>query len=300
MGLKNLEDPTHVSCFFTKATVIKISIIGLIYAICLYVFQYLFQFLQVRPNPGDPLLGFVLSFIAGMVISLILGFVSIRSTFSFVSRCILVFFILFILSYAIHIIDYIIYSTTPLYELYYGFAIITALYIVIAAVIAFLFSPPDDTDSVITQLRNFFSGHSINWWIVRVLISGALYIPIYFICGFIIWPIVEPYYNDPSIGLDLITPSFAVIIPIQLVRGIIFVIVLIPLIAMAVRDGYEKWKLVLFLTAIIGGLLLPGYIADQNWPIILRVVHGLEITAGAFFHSLVIVLLFGKFSKREA
>ena len=300
MGLKNLEDPENMSCFFNKATMIKVIIIGLIYAIVLYVFQFLFQFLQVRPIPGDPLLGFFLSFIAGMIISLILGFVSIRFTFSFVTRYILIFTILFILAYAIHIIDYIIYSTTPLHELYYGFAIIIALYIVIAAVIAFLFSPPDDTDSLITQLRNFFSGHSTNWWIFRVLIAGALYIPIYLICGLIIWPIVEPYYNDPSTGLELVTPSFAVIIPTQLVRGIVYVIVLIPLIAMAVRNGYEKWKLVLFLTVILGGLVLPGYIEDQSWPIVLRVAHGLEITAGSFFHSLVIVKLFGKFSKKEA
>ena len=113
----------------------------------------------------------------------------------------------------------------------------------IAAVIAFLFSPPDDTDSVITQLRDFLSGHSTNWWIFRVLIAGALYFPIYFICGFIIWPIVEPYYTDPSLGLELNVPSFEVIIPIQLVRGIVYVIVLIPLMVIAVRNGYEEWKL---------------------------------------------------------
>ncbi len=300
MGLKNLEDSENVSYFFNKNTMIKVIIIGLIYAISLYVFLFLFQFLQVRPIPGDPLLGFVLSFIAGVIISLVLGFVSIKFTFSFVTRYILIFSILFILAYAIHIIDYIIYSTTPLYVLYYGFAINTALYIVITAVIAFLFSPPDDTDSLITQLRNLFSGHSTNWWIFRVLIAGALYYPIYFIFGLMIWPIVEPYYTDPSQGLELKVPSFAVIIPIQLARGIVYVIVLISLIVMAVREGYEKWKLVLFLTAILGGLVLPGYIADQSWPIVLRVAHGLEITAGSFFHSLVIVKLFGKFSKKEA
>ena len=69
MGLKNLEDQENVSLFFTKATMIKVIIIGFIYAISLYVFQLLFQFLQVRPIPGDPLLGFFLSFIAGMIMS---------------------------------------------------------------------------------------------------------------------------------------------------------------------------------------------------------------------------------------
>jgi len=36
MGLKNLEDQENVSLFFTKATMIKVIIIGLIYAIVLY------------------------------------------------------------------------------------------------------------------------------------------------------------------------------------------------------------------------------------------------------------------------
>jgi len=292
MVLKILEYPEKLSVFFVKAI-----IIGFIYAICIYGFRFVFQFLQVRPIPGNPLLGFVLEVIAGVILALVLGFVSIRFTFPFVTRSIFVFSILFIIGYANNIVELLFYSTTPIDVFYHDFAFTLATHIVTAAVIALLFPPLNDTDSAITQLKNFFSGHSTTWWIFRVLIAGALYFPIYFTFGLVVSPIVVPYYTDPALGLELTIPGFEVMIPLGIARGIIYVLVLILPMAMA---KLEKWKLVLYLTAILAGVgAIAGFIPLQLWPIALRVTHGLEITADSFFHSLVIVKVLDKFSREQ-
>ena len=292
MALKILEYPENLSDFFVKAI-----IIGVIYAICIYGFRFVFQFLQVRPIPGNPLLGFVLEVIAGVILALVLGFVSIRFTFPFVTRSIFVFSILFIIGYANNIVELLFYSTTPIYVFYHDFAFTLATHIVTAAVIALLFPPLHDTDSALTQLKNFFSGHSTTWWIFRVFIAGALYFPIYFAFGLIVSPIVVPYYTDPALGLELTIPGFEVMIPLGIARGIVYVLVIISPMAMA---KLEKWKLVLYLTAILAGVGgIAGLISYQLWPIALRVTHGLEITADSFFHSLVIVKVLDKFSKEQ-
>jgi hypothetical protein len=290
MPLKILEYPDKLSVFFVKAL-----IVGLISAVCFYVFQFLFQFLQVRPTTGDPIIGFVLSFVAGVILSLVLGFVSSRFTFPFITRTLLVFSILFIIGYVSNIVEYIFFSTTPIYVLYLDFVTTLASDVVTAIVITLLFPPLHNEDLVITLLRSFFSGHSPKWWIVRVFIAGALYVPIYFTFGLIVSPIVTPYYTDPSLGLELTLPGFDVVIPLEIVRGIVYVLLLITPMATA---KLERWKLVLYLTAILAGVgALPGLISNQLWPVVLRVTHGLEITADSFVHSFVIAKVLGKFSK---
>ena len=113
----------------------------------------------------------------------------------------------------------------------------------------------------------------------------------------VVSPIVVPYYTDPALGLELAIPGFEVMIPLAIARGIIYVLVLISPMAMA---KLEKWKLVLYLTAILAVVgAIAGFIPLQLWPIALRVTHGLEITADSFFHSLVIVKVLDKFSKEQ-
>lgn len=289
MSLKNIKFPSKIFDFL-----IRVIIASFVYAICMNIFSILFQFLQFRSTSNDPLLNFVLSFLGGIFISLVLGFASTRFAVPFSARYVLIFLILFIIGYANNIIEYIFFSTTPIYMLYHEFAYILSTYMVTAAVIAFLFPPEKNDELIIDHLKRFFSGHSTYWWSFRIFAAGIAYVLIYFTFGLLVSPIVLPYYTDPTLGLELTVPSFGVLIPLEIGRGIIYVFMLVAPIAMT---KLRSWRLVFFLTSILAGVgAIPGLLAAQAWPLELRIAHGLEIIADSFFYSLVIAKIFKKFS----
>lgn len=81
-------------------------------------------------------------------------------------------------------------------------------------------------------------------------------------------------------------------IPLEFLRGLIYVLVLLPII---IVPRMQKWKLIFCLGTVLAlvGAVAP-LVSNQQWPIILRILHGLEITADSFFFSVVIVKLLGK------
>ncbi|RLI63090.1 MAG: hypothetical protein DRO67_06285 [Candidatus Asgardarchaeum californiense] len=75
----------------------------------------------------------------------------------------------------------------------------------------------------------------------------------------------------------------------------IYAILLIPIIATSVL---KKWRLVLLLASVLLFVgAFPGLVGNQLWPVELRLIYGLEITADSFFQSLAFLKLFKKFEE---
>lgn len=74
-------------------------------------------------------------------------------------------------------------------------------------------------------MKDYVHTRSKGSWVKRIVASSVVYFPIYFIFGMMISPFVMSTYSQPSSGV--LVPSFTVIVPLELLRGFIYTIVLL-------------------------------------------------------------------------
>jgi hypothetical protein len=136
---------------------------------------------------------------------------------------------------------------------------------------------------ITASLRKHLSTRTGRSWILRIVVGSVAYFPIYFFFGMLIAPFVLPYYSNPSYGLRI--PSFAVMIPVELFRGFVYTLVLLPLLAAVVGGRSTKF------IALAAMLYIPGFIAVLgNTAIPAQIIpfHGVEILADSIVYGLVL------------
>lgn len=134
-------------------------------------------------------------------------------------------------------------------------------------------------------------------WIWRCLLVAALYVPTYLIFGSLIYPIVKPYYTNPAYGLNLTTPSLGPFLVLELVRGLLYVISLLPLLAVTRGSRWQTLLYVFVFSGIFNGWQL---IVNLTWPAQLRFAHAAEITGDVLVQSLLVCwLLTLKFKQQK-
>ncbi len=120
-------------------------------------------------------------------------------------------------------------------------------------------------------------------WIWRSLLVGVLYVPTYWTFGALIYPIVKPYYNNPAYGLKLVTPNFWVLLVLELVRGLLYVVALLPVLAVTRGSRWQTW---LYVFVFIGMFNAWQLVVNLTWPAQLRLGHAAEITGDVLVQSL--------------
>lgn len=120
-------------------------------------------------------------------------------------------------------------------------------------------------------------------WTWRTLLVAALYVPTYLTFGSLIYPIVKPYYTNPAYGLHLTTPSLGPFIVLELVRGLLYVIALLPVLAVTRGSRWQTLLYVFVFTGMFNGWQL---IVNLSWPAQLRFAHTAEITGDVLVQSL--------------
>jgi hypothetical protein len=134
------------------------------------------------------------------------------------------------------------------------------------------------------SLKEHFSTRTRSSWILRMVVGAVAYFPIYFFFGALITPFVLPYYNNPSFGLRI--PSFAVIIPLELFRGLVYTIVLLPLLATVVGGRATKFIALAAMLYIPGGLI--ALLGNTLLPAPIIPFHALEILADSIVYGFVL------------
>ena len=267
-------------------------IVGAVYSFLTLLFTYLplkTNFTTVQP---DLLAAFLLGFVSGTILSLILGFLAVNFNYSKTIRFTLILTILFIVGYLSNIVEYLFFSTVTLSDLYLEIAFMFIVYAVIATFIIYIFPAKTNPTSLKIKLYSLFSSHSRTWWTIRIFITGTLYVPVYLLFGTLFSPIITPFYTDPSYGLELVIPPLEVIIPLEIIRGIVYVVLLIPVIASVKLNTIKQG---LLLAAILFGVgALPGLLTNQSWPILLRLTHGIEIAADSVVFGIMVSKILGK------
>lgn len=229
----------------------------------------------------------VATFLAGLLVGLTLGPLSRRLTLPTAQRAVLLFMLLLMLSSVINFIETLFFTTTPVAEQVTGVVTSGVGYIGLALLLALLFRPEAVERGLLTALRESLGQRGWTSWTWRFLLAGFLYMPTYLLFGFVVSPIVVPYYE--GLGLDLVIPGFGVMLPLAVFRGLLYVLTLFPLVAVlrGSRRSVAFW-VILTLTVLVAGLPLLSVVW---WPVTLRLAHGLEITADSIVHGLIIVWL---------
>jgi len=162
---------------------------------------------------------------------------------------------------------------------------------VLAILLTLLFRPQQTGPGLITRLRETLAQRRRVSWTWRFGLAAVSYLPIYFTFGMIVAPFVLSYYNNPDLGLNLVTPGLGVFLPLEIGRGLLYALTVFPLIAI-LRDGVWSRAFWIGLTIAVPGSWVPMLQASA-WPLVLRMAHGLEITADAFVQGIVLTWLLG-------
>ncbi|MGZ4813973.1 MAG: hypothetical protein ACXVZV_01090 [Terriglobales bacterium] len=132
----------------------------------------------------------------------------------------------------------------------------------------------------------------------RVFVTWLAFPVIYFLFGMCVAPIVVPYYSHASDALGLRIPGFGVIIRTQLLRSAFFLAASLPAVLL-----WTKSRVRLFLGLGLAHAMTVGIfqLAQAAFlPMVLRVAHGVEITADSFAYAAVLTLLFAQRTRKSA
>jgi hypothetical protein len=158
--------------------------------------------------------------------------------------------------------------------------------------LAVLFPPKAVDRRLMSELRAWFATRTAWSWSWRVVAAGALYLPAYWLFGLLAYSIVHPYYENTALGLGLRVPTAEIIVPLEIIRGIAFVVVLLPLTALVDRP---RWSLAGWLWLVIA--LLSGWaplLTAAFLPAEVRLVHGTEITLDSLAQAVAIAVLLAR------
>lgn len=202
---------------------------------------------------------------------------------------------------AIFVPLYITSTLTDLVEAYFYTTLLTPVSLIaaliieglplllIAGIIAWLIPATEEARHAprflqVMRTRPFFS------WAWRVVVAGAPYAAIYLLFAALVTPIEHVYYSDQAFIASLHTrvPSTATTLVLEAVRGILFVLAQLPVIA-AMRKS--RWMTGLYI-ALIGAVLeawIP-LLGQTSWPVMMRAGNILEITGDACGRALLMAL----------
>jgi hypothetical protein len=128
-------------------------------------------------------------------------------------------------------------------------------------------------------------------WLWRIGIAGVPYPAIYLFFATLVRPLEHIYYSDPAFlaTLHTVVPSTLTTLAVEVVRGVLFVVAVLPVIAV---KRTSRWSTGLYI-ALVGAALeawIP-LLGRTDWPVMMRVGNVLELTADACGRALLMALL---------
>ncbi len=126
-----------------------------------------------------------------------------------------------------------------------------------------------------------------NLW--RFAAAWLCYVPIYYLIGLLVVPFTKSYYTDPSHSLGLVLPQLWAILLMQIPRGLLFLLAVLPLLRYWPGSRVALW---LWTGSIIFIQVANAAIFQSYWlPPIVRIPHGLELLTDSFLQAALYVLL---------
>lgn len=156
--------------------------------------------------------------------------------------------------------------------------------VVVAGLAAWLLADPGAEEGVLEAVAGWFEARGGVAW-RRLAYAALTYMVVYCVIGTATYPFVRSYYDDPESPLRLRTPSGPVVIGLQLARGSVATLVLLPLLAGLPEVADFAWAWPRLALAMVVTLSVVPMVTAPDWPLRLRVIHGIEITVFALVQS---------------
>jgi len=236
--------------------------------------------MQTSSAGGDPAVIMLSMFIGGILLAPVMGPISTKLTLPRTERIAVLFLTLYMFAYLIGAPEILLFTTMPLP--FQAFLLISEsiVFLVVAVLIGVLFPPTQIGACLSMAVNGYFAQRKWKDWLWRYALATVLFFPIYFIFGFIFSPITGPYYNRPELGLGLVIPSFEVMIPVELGRGLVYALTMIPLLAVL---KMPKWRLGFWMSLILAIVAaVEPQVVNVGWPLPLRLGHGVEMVCDGF------------------
>ena len=242
----------------------------------------------------DPASGLATSVALGASAALVLAPLAARLRLPVIDRAGVVFVALYVLNGVVNAVEGAFFTTLLGDGLGTVLLISAASSAAVAAAVAWLIPPAVVDDRLGAALRDLLSRRSAASWTWRIGLAGLLYLPTYFLFGSLTLPFVRAYYEDPSLGLGLRVPPVWVIPPLEVGRGLLYVVALLPLVALLPGP---RMRLALSLGVLVAALnAWQPLLLALSWPVEMRLVHALEITGTALVQGMTIAWLLGSWA----
>ncbi|MEM4718982.1 MAG: hypothetical protein QW330_02885 [Nitrososphaerota archaeon] len=163
-------------------------------------------------------------------------------------------------------------------------AIIMPIPITLAeAAMAAIILPAGDR-SLLNLIRSHLSSRNAGSWAWRIAVSAVAYLLVYFFFGMLIYPFVAEYYSDSTLGLRV--PGFELIVPLEILRGLLYVAALFPIIASLSSDHKSSFIAVFLMLFLVGGFI--PLLSRPSIPPEILPFHTLEILADSLVYGFIL------------
>ena len=259
-----------------------------LYVLLFTIFDSAFRYVSI----GVASVGSVVSsVISGALLAAVLGFVFSRLPYRRLTRIAMAWSSLFIIQSLSNLVEAVFFTTAVPTATIFVAALVFGLIVTLpeAILAVMLFSPEKRDRSFKDDIRNYFGKRTGTSWLGRIALGSLVYFPIYYAFGSIIAPWILSFYDNPSQVFGLTIPPIGVIIPLQLLRGFLYIVALLPIIA-SLEVSPRSMLLSVAGLIFIAGAFVP-YIAYSELPSFLRLVHGLEILADSIVYAAALVYI---------
>lgn len=236
----------------------------------------------------------VLYFLLGsMIMSLALSFVSFSLRVGWFLRWVILFELAWVFGAVGMVIESFFFMTTGAVS-----SILNALFTVLSfllpslftsGVIAILFRP-SQTESFLHSLNTFFSSKNASQWSWRFVSAFLAYPLIYFTFGLIVQPFIKDFYAQGM--YELTTPTWGQLIPLQLGRSFLFLLVSLPVLIWWNGSRHGLWLTLGF--SIFALTAFMAVITAYWFPWQMRLFHGFELLADGLVYAGALVILLGR------
>jgi hypothetical protein len=176
-----------------------------------------------------------------------------------------------------------------------GGAVILAIPVAAASLTVAWLLPAHAAERPVPPISELLGQRSSLSWAARILVAGLLFAVVLQLSGTLWGPVIARYYHDPAYmaQTQTITPPGYIAWPEEVARGILFTLVLLPV--LAVFRGRD-WRALLVLGVYVALLdaLIEGWLpmlAQTSWPLQFRLGEGADLTTDALARGVFIAVL---------
>jgi hypothetical protein len=242
------------------------------------------------PVQADMKILMPLMLLTEVLLAILLGECFQRLYSRFWQRLVWIWLCTYLLYYLLNILDGLLF--TPLPNMSTG--IVTDLFpaLFAAAAIAFLWRPKGGVETAEGSLRAFWASWKPGELIWRLALAWLIFPPLYYLVGRGVAVFTLHYYTDHSLGLGLTLPPLSVLMAMEVLRGVLFLLAVLPVL---VAWRGSRRSLGLWVTALIFCQIAATMIVQAYWlPAGLRIPHSIELLVDSAVQACLYVLLLGR------